>query len=138
MGFRFEVRRPRRLCAALLCAALLACAAAARARTGRGEAGRRQNLRKERRRPNLILIVADDLGYGDLGSYGQRLVRTPNLDRMAREGMRFTDAYAPSPVCAPSRASLMTGLHQGHARVRGNTGRGGERGARGCRCGTRT
>jgi arylsulfatase A-like enzyme len=79
------------------------------------------------RKPNVILVVADDLGRGDLGAYGQRFIRTPNLDRMARDGVRFTDAYAPSPVCAPSRASLMTGLHQGHARIRGNEGRNNER-----------
>jgi arylsulfatase A-like enzyme len=76
---------------------------------------------RPQRKPNIILILADDLGYGDLGSYGQKLIKTPNLDQMAREGMRFTEFYAGSPVCAPSRASLMTGLHQGHARVRGNT-----------------
>jgi arylsulfatase A-like enzyme len=75
---------------------------------------------RQTRKPNVILILADDLGYGDLGSYGQRFFRTPNLDRMAREGMRFTQFYAGSPVCAPSRATLMTGLHQGHALVRGN------------------
>jgi arylsulfatase A-like enzyme len=73
------------------------------------------------RKPNIILILADDLGYGDLGSYGQTRIRTPNLDRMARQGMRFTQFYAGAPVCAPSRASLMTGLHQGHALIRGNT-----------------
>jgi arylsulfatase A-like enzyme len=73
------------------------------------------------RKPNIILILADDLGYGDLGSYGQTRVRTPNLDRMAQQGMRFTQFYAGAPVCAPSRASLMTGLHQGHALIRGNT-----------------
>src|SRR5215471_10420074 len=73
------------------------------------------------RGPNLILILADDLGYGDLGSYGQKMIRTPNLDRMAREGVRFTNFYAGSPVCAPSRCSLMTGLHQGHAYIRGNS-----------------
>ncbi|HKC63782.1 MAG TPA: arylsulfatase [Pyrinomonadaceae bacterium] len=73
------------------------------------------------RKPNIILILADDLGYGDLGSYGQRFFRTPNLDRMAQEGLRFTEFYAAAPVCAPSRASLMTSLHQGHAYIRGNT-----------------
>jgi len=73
-----------------------------------------------RPKPNVILILADDLGYGDLGSYGQKFFQTPNLDRMAREGLRFTQFYAGSPVCAPSRASLMTGLHQGHAFIRGN------------------
>ncbi|MEJ5369498.1 MAG: arylsulfatase [Bryobacteraceae bacterium] len=71
-------------------------------------------------RPNIILILADDLGYGDLGCYGQTRILTPNLDRMAAEGIRFTSAYAGSTVCAPSRCSLMTGLHTGHARTRGN------------------
>jgi arylsulfatase A len=70
--------------------------------------------------PNIIFILADDLGWGDLGSYGQKLIRTPRLDRMAAEGIRFTQAYGGSTVCAPSRCSLMTGLHQGHARIRGN------------------
>lgn len=76
-------------------------------------------------RPNIVLIVADDLGYGDLGSYGQQKIETPFLDQMAREGMRFTDFYAGSPVCAPSRATLLTGLHQGHAYVRDNWEAGG-------------
>ena len=80
-----------------------------------------------RRPPNIVLILADDLGYGDLGCYGQKLIRTPNLDRMAVEGMRFTQCYAGSTVCAPSRCALMTGLHTGHCRVRGNGGGGGPR-----------
>ena len=71
-------------------------------------------------RPNIIFILADDLGYGELGCYGQKQIQTPNLDRMAAEGMRFTDCYAGSTVCAPSRCTLMTGLHTGHARIRGN------------------
>lgn len=71
-------------------------------------------------RPNIILILADDLGYGDLGSYGQQRIKTPNLDRMAEEGMRFTEHYAGSTVCAPSRSVLMTGLHAGHTPIRGN------------------
>ncbi|MFW6689480.1 sulfatase-like hydrolase/transferase [Streptomyces sp. MAR4 CNX-425] len=75
-------------------------------------------------RPNIVLIVADDLGYGELGSYGQQVIHTPHLDRLAAEGMRFTAAYASAPVCAPSRASLLTGLHSGHARVRENPMRG--------------
>lgn len=70
--------------------------------------------------PNVIFILADDLGYGDLGCFGQRLIQTPNLDRLAAEGMRFTQAYAGATVCAPSRCCLMTGLHGGHALVRGN------------------
>ncbi|MCO6475071.1 MAG: sulfatase-like hydrolase/transferase, partial [Phaeodactylibacter sp.] len=65
-------------------------------------------------RPNVIFIMADDLGYGDLGCYGQEKIRTPNIDRLAAEGMRFTQAYAGSSVCAPSRSSLMTGFHNGH------------------------
>jgi arylsulfatase A-like enzyme len=70
---------------------------------------------------NVILIVADDLGYGDLGCYGQRRIHTPNLDRMAAEGVRFTQAYAGSSVCSPSRCSLFTGLHTGHSAIRGNS-----------------
>jgi len=73
-------------------------------------------------KPNIILIMADDLGYGDLGSYGQKLIQTPNLDRMAAEGMRFTQFYAGSTVCAPSRCVLMTGKHTGRCSVRGNAG----------------
>ena len=72
------------------------------------------------RPPNIIFILADDLGYGDLGSYGQEVIQTPRLDQMAAEGMRFTDHYAGSTVCAPSRCVLMTGLHSGHCRIRGN------------------
>ena len=71
-------------------------------------------------RPNVVFILADDLGYGDIGAFGQTKIRTPRLDQMAREGMRFTDHYAGSPVCGPSRASLMTGLHTGHSPIRGN------------------
>ncbi|RPI26487.1 MAG: sulfatase [Acidobacteria bacterium] len=71
-------------------------------------------------KPNIILILADDLGYGDLGCYGQRQIQTPQIDRMAAEGMRFTEQYAGSTVSAPSRACLLTGLHTGHTFVRGN------------------
>lgn len=71
-------------------------------------------------KPNIIFILCDDMGYGDLACYGQKYIQTPNLDRMAQEGMRFTQAYAGSPVSAPSRASLMTGQHSGHGHVRGN------------------
>lgn len=73
-------------------------------------------------RPNLIWVMADDLGYGDLGCYGQQVIQTPHLDRLAREGLRFTHYYAGATVCAPSRSVLMTGLHHGHTRVRGNAG----------------
>lgn len=72
------------------------------------------------KRPNIILIYADDLGYGDLGCYGQTLIQTPNLDRMAKEGIQLTRFYTASPVCAPSRCSLMTGKHGGHSYVRNN------------------
>jgi arylsulfatase A-like enzyme len=71
-------------------------------------------------RPNIILIQADDLGYGDLSAYGQAQFATPGLDRLAREGIRFTHYYAGTTVCAPSRGSLMTGRHTGHAWIRGN------------------
>jgi len=73
-----------------------------------------------KRRPNIIYIMADDLGYGDLGCYGQKIIQTPRIDRIAEEGIRFTQCYAGSTVCAPSRCSLMTGLHTGHCWIRGN------------------
>ena len=75
---------------------------------------------KKQQPPNVVIIMCDDMGYGDLGCYGQRLINTPNIDEMARHGMRFTQAYAGSPVSAPSRASMMTGQHTGHCEVRGN------------------
>jgi arylsulfatase A-like enzyme len=78
-------------------------------------------------KPNIVFILADDLGYGDLGCYGQKKIKTPNLDQLAKDGMRFTQAYAGSTACAPSRCALMTGLHTGHCRTRGNGGGGGPR-----------
>lgn len=75
---------------------------------------------QEAQKPNIIYIMCDDMGYADLGCYGQQYISTPNLDRMAAEGMRFTQAYAGSPVSAPSRACFMTGQHTGHTKVRGN------------------
>ena len=77
------------------------------------------------KRPNIIFIMADDLGYGDLGCYGQKHILTPNIDKLAEEGMRFTDCYAGSTVCAPSRSVLMTGQHTGHTRVRNNMAKAG-------------
>ncbi|MDO8543810.1 MAG: arylsulfatase [Opitutaceae bacterium] len=73
-------------------------------------------------KPNIVYIMADDLGYGELGCYGQTKIKTPNLDRMAAEGTRFTDVYSGAPVCAPCRCVLMTGKHTGHAFVRSNGG----------------
>ncbi len=75
---------------------------------------------QEAQKPNIIYIMCDDLGYADVGCYGQQYISTPNLDRMAAEGMLFTQAYAGSPVSAPSRACFMTGQHTGHTKVRGN------------------
>jgi len=72
------------------------------------------------RRPNLVFFMADDLGWGELGCYGQQKINTPRIDRLAAEGMRFTQAYSGSHVCAPSRSVLMTGLHSGHTPVRAN------------------
>jgi len=73
-----------------------------------------------RRKPNIILFLADDLGYGELGCYGQTKIQTPNIDRLAGKGMRFTQHYSGSPVCAPSRCVLLTGKHTGHAHIRDN------------------
>jgi arylsulfatase A len=75
---------------------------------------------KAQQKPNVIFILADDMGYGDLGCYGQKLIATPNIDQLAKSGIRFTQFYAGTSVCAPSRASLMTGLHTGHTAIRGN------------------
>ncbi|MCB9273086.1 MAG: arylsulfatase [Lewinellaceae bacterium] len=77
--------------------------------------------------PNIILILADDLGYGELGSYGQKVIETPHIDALASSGLRFTQFYSAAPVCAPARCMLLTGLHSGHAYIRGNdelSGRG--------------
>lgn len=73
-------------------------------------------------KPNIVFIMADDLGYGELGCYGQQVIQTPNVDRLAAEGMKFTQFYAGCAVCAPSRSVLMTGRHMGHTTVRGNAG----------------
>jgi arylsulfatase len=77
------------------------------------------------RKPNIIFILADDLGWAELGCYGQTKIRTPNIDRLAAEGIRFTRHYSGSPVCAPSRCVLLTGLHTGHAFIRDNREKGG-------------
>jgi len=78
------------------------------------------NMRMGRKRPNVVYILADDLGYKELGCYGQEKIRTPNLDKLAAEGMRFTQHYSGQAVCAPARCSLLTGKHMGHAFVRDN------------------
>ena len=71
-------------------------------------------------KPNIIYILADDLGYGELGVYGQEIIETPHIDALANDGMLFTDHYSGSPVCAPSRSVFMTGQHTGHTPIRGN------------------
>src|SRR5208282_874892 len=76
-------------------------------------------------KPNIVFILADDLGYGDIGPFGQKIIHTPTLDKLAREGMRFTQHYSGSPVCAPARCVLMTGKHPGHAFIRDNKEVGG-------------
>lgn len=81
-----------------------------------------QETASTEKKPNIIFILADDLGYGNLGCFGQAQIQTPRLDQMAAEGLRFTQHYAGSTVCAPSRSVLMTGLHTGHSPVRGNAG----------------
>jgi arylsulfatase A-like enzyme len=78
------------------------------------------NQQKTNEKPNIIYIIADDLGYGDLGCYGQKLIKTPHIDQLSKEGIRFTQFYSGSTVSAPSRSSLVTGFHTGHAPIRGN------------------
>lgn len=80
---------------------------------------------KKAKQPNIIYVYADDMGYGELGSYGQQKIKTPHLDKMAKEGMRFTQHYTSTPVCAPARCMLMTGKHGGHSYIRGNYELGG-------------
>lgn len=101
----------------LLCVSLGIAGGLANAALALEDAAARAGLRNP---PNIIFILADDLGYGDLGCYGQTQIKTPQLDRLAAQGMRFTNCYAGSTVCAPSRCALMTGRHMGHARIRGN------------------
>ena len=79
-----------------------------------------QPQRPPQRQPNIVVVLADDLGYGELGCYGQRKIATPNIDLLAREGVRFTQFYSAAPVCAPSRCAFITGLHLGHAPIRDN------------------
>jgi arylsulfatase A-like enzyme len=83
-------------------------------------ASQQKDDEKTAEKPNIVFILVDDLGYGDIGCFGQEKIQTPHIDRLAREGIRFTEAYAGSAVCAPTRSTLMQGLHSGHARVRGN------------------
>jgi arylsulfatase A-like enzyme len=101
----------------LLLAVALATGASCTNPPGEGEVAQQESVSRP---PNLVYIMADDLGWADLGRYGQKLIATPRLDRMAEEGTRFTQYYAGSTVCAPSRASLMLGQHTGHAWIRGN------------------
>ena len=90
---------------------LLSCSAAL---------GLSANAQNSTEKPNILFILCDDMGYGDLGCYGQQLIATPHLDQMAAEGMRFTQAYSGSPVSAPSRATFWTGQHTGHTHIRSN------------------
>ncbi len=83
-------------------------------------AGSLQSTYAQNSKPNIIIIFADDLGYGEIGSYGQEIIQTPNLDKLAAQGKRFTDFYSSSALCAPARCQLLTGLHSGHSVVRAN------------------
>ncbi|MGH7955765.1 MAG: sulfatase-like hydrolase/transferase, partial [Opitutaceae bacterium] len=81
-------------------------------------AERTPDVKSAARRPNIIFLLADDLGYGDIGAFGQKKIRTPHLDQLANDGMRFTHHYSGHNICAPSRCVLMTGKHPGHAYIR--------------------
>ena len=80
------------------------------------------SLSGARDKPNIVVIMADDMGYNELSCYGQPMFETPNIDRLASQGIRFTDFYAGNTVCGPSRCAMWTGKHSGHAAVRGNLG----------------
>ena len=96
--------------------------AASLAMTGCESAAKKLGLAAKAEKPNIVFIVVDDMGWADLGCYGSKQIATPSIDRMATEGVRFTQAYSGCTVCAPARSVLMTGLHMGHTPVRGNTG----------------
>ena len=83
---------------------------------------------KKQEKPNIVFIMADDLGYGELGCYGEEKIETPNIDKLAERGMKFTDFYSGAPVCAPARCMLLTGLHPGHAQIRSNKEAPGQKG----------
>ena len=119
---RLTRRRFLRAGAGAVGAAAAGCALGAGPRSqARAEQGAGAGQGADARKPNIVLILADDLGYGDLGCFGQERLKTPVLDRLADRGLRFTDHYAGSTVCAPSRCVLLTGLDTGHARIRGNS-----------------
>jgi arylsulfatase A len=104
------------------------CGISSIALSGSADAAQRARFGAGRRRPNIVFIIADDLGYAEVGCYGQKKIRTPNIDKLATEGMKFTQHYSGNPVCAPSRCVLMTGKHSGHSQVRNNKQVGGQEG----------
>ncbi|MHC4640051.1 MAG: arylsulfatase [Planctomycetota bacterium] len=104
------------------------CGAASMALSGCTSAAQRTRSGAKRKGPNIVYIIADDLGYAEVGCYGQKKIKTPNIDKLATQGMKFTQHYSGNPVCAPSRCVLMTGKHSGHSQVRGNKQVGGQEG----------
>jgi arylsulfatase len=108
------------------CGFVLMCLALSCSRTSADEARRPANESGDQR-PNIVFILADDLGYGELGCYGQEKILTPHLDQLAREGVRLTQHYSGAPTCAPSRCVLMTGQNLAHAEIRGNRDAGNGR-----------
>ncbi len=104
------------------------CGAVSMALSGCANAAQRTGIGADRRKPNIVYIIADDLGYAEVGCYGQKKIKTPNIDKLAAQGMKFTQHYSGNPVCAPSRCVLMTGKHSGHSQVRGNKQVGGQEG----------
>ena len=102
--------------------------AAGMALSGCANTAQRTRLGANRKKTNIVYLIADDLGYAEVGCYGQKKIKTPNIDKLAAQGMKFTQHYSGNPVCAPSRCVLMTGKHSGHAQVRGNKQVGGKEG----------
>jgi arylsulfatase A len=104
------------------------CGAMSMALSGCANAAQRAGFGADRKKTNIVYIMADDLGYAEVGCYGQKKIKTPNIDKLATQGMKFTQHYSGNPVCAPSRCVLMTGKHSGHAQVRNNKQVGGQEG----------